>query len=65
MFDLSGCHVERSDDGDYELSWHTSRPGERVDVYMADHPDVFYVGGELGAPLLSSMMAQVRVCTAS
>lgn len=54
MFDLTACHVERMADDNYLLRWHCYRPGERVAVYMADDPDHYYEGRDLGEPVLYS-----------
>lgn len=52
MFDLRACHVERNKDQDYLIRWRGSKPGGNVAIYMADNPDYFYAGGDLGTPLL-------------
>ncbi len=52
MFDLRFCHVERTLDQHYLLRWHGSQARQKVAVYMADSPDRFYAGGNLGASIL-------------
>ena len=54
MFDLGACHVERDGDGNYRVSWRTASPGQRVAIYMADNPDHYYTGKDLGTPVLYS-----------
>jgi len=51
LFDLSACHVERASDGHYVISWRTARTDQKIAIYMADSPDNYYAGSELGAPL--------------
>lgn len=52
MFDLSSCHVERTQGNDYLVKWRLSRPGQRVAIYMSDNPDHYYSGSDLGTPIL-------------
>lgn len=52
MFDLTACHVERLADDNYLLRWHCYKQGERVAVYMAEDPDLYYRGGNPGTPLM-------------
>ena len=61
MFDLSACHVERTSDHNYLVSWRTSRPGQKVAVYMADSPDRYYAGTDPGTPLRYSTEQQVLI----
>lgn len=42
MFDLSACHVERIDGGDYLLRWQGPHPGQQVSIYMSDDREYFY-----------------------
>lgn len=61
MFDLSACHVERTEDQNYRVSWHLPREGARVAIYMSDDPNHFYAGGDLGSPLLYTTDPEVVV----
>jgi protein-tyrosine phosphatase len=61
MFDLAACHAERTQGQDYLVRWRTSRPGQRVAVYMSDRPDHYYEDGDPGTPLLYSTDQQARV----
>jgi protein-tyrosine phosphatase len=61
MFDLTACHVERTEDQNYLVSWRCAHPGQRVAVYMSDHPDHFYGSGDPGTPLLYSTSGQERI----
>lgn len=54
MFDLSSCHVLRNANQDYEISWRTREPGQRVSIYMSDDPEFFYRQQNPGTPLLST-----------
>ncbi len=54
MFNLAACHVERTPDQNYLVRWRSSRPGQRVAVYMSDNPDHYYGGHDPGTPLLYS-----------
>lgn len=54
MFDLTACHVERTEDQNYLVRWRSFIPGQRVAIYMSDHPDHYYEGRDLGVPLLYS-----------
>lgn len=51
MFDLSACHVERSPQQDYIVSWHSLYPGQRVTIFMSNEPEHYYQGRELGEPV--------------
>ncbi|MDH4039021.1 MAG: tyrosine-protein phosphatase [Gammaproteobacteria bacterium] len=61
MFDLSACHVERNRDGNYLVRWHLSKPGQKVAVYMADSPDRYYAGSDLGTPIAWTTQTEVLV----
>jgi protein-tyrosine phosphatase len=61
MFDLTACHVERLEDQSYLIRWRSSRPGQAVAVYMSDHPNHYYEGGDPGTPLLNSSDQEVRI----
>ena len=61
MFNLAACHVERTEDQNYLVRWRSSRPGQRVAVYMSDHPDHYYGGGDPGTPLLYTTNEEARV----
>jgi protein-tyrosine phosphatase len=52
MFDLSACHVERTQDQNYRVMWRGPAPGQKVAVYMSDDPELYYTDGYHGAPLL-------------
>lgn len=52
MFDLRACHVERTDDQNYLVSWRGSQAGQQVAVYMSDDPEHYYAGSDLGIPIL-------------
>lgn len=54
MFDLGACHVERNRDQHYLLRWRTSKPGQKVTVYMSDQPDHYYAGRNPGSPILAT-----------
>jgi protein-tyrosine phosphatase len=61
MFDLGACHVERTPEQDYLIRWRGSRAGQKVAVYMSENPDLYYSGGEFGAPLLHSTEQQALI----
>jgi protein-tyrosine phosphatase len=61
MFDLNACHVERTDDQNYLVSWRSLEPGHQVAIYMSDCPDHYYSGRELGTPVLRTREPQVRI----
>jgi len=61
MFDLTACHVERTEDHDYLIRWRCSEPGQRIAIYMSDGPDRYYEGGDPGAPLLHTSEPEVLV----
>lgn len=61
MFDLAACHVVRTGDGDYRLHWDGADSLHRVAVYMADTPDRFYDGNDLGTPLLYTSERTVHI----
>jgi protein-tyrosine phosphatase len=54
MFDLTACHVERTEAQDYLVRWRTLHPGQTVTIYMDVDPERYYAGGDLGTPVLSS-----------
>lgn len=54
MFDVAACHVERTEGGDYLLSWGGPHPGQLVSVFMADNPEAYYSGADPGVPLLQT-----------
>jgi protein-tyrosine phosphatase len=54
MFDLATCHVERTQQEDYLVSWHSLHPGQRVSVFMSDDPEHYYQGRALGAPVVET-----------
>lgn len=59
MFDLSACHVERTAEQDYLLSWRSFHAGQEVAIYMSDNPDHYYAGSDLGPPLLRTTDQEV------
>jgi protein-tyrosine phosphatase len=61
MFDLSACHVERTNTQDYLVSWRLPHAGDRVTVYMSEDPDHFYVEGDPGEPLLTTTEREALV----
>jgi protein-tyrosine phosphatase len=61
MFDLAACHVERTEDQNYLVRWRSAQPGQRVAVYMSDHPNYYYEGGDPGTPLLYTTDQEARV----
>jgi protein-tyrosine phosphatase len=61
MFDLGACHVERTQEQDYLIRWRGSRAGQKVAIYMSENPDLYYSGGEFGAPLLHSTEQQALI----
>ena len=61
MFDLSACHVERTVDDDYLVSWRLPHASDRVTLYMSEDPDRFYVGGDPGEALLSTEAREALV----
>jgi protein-tyrosine phosphatase len=61
MFDLSACHVERTQDQNYLVKWRGARPGQKVSIYMSDDPDHYYAGGDPGEPLLSTTQDEALV----
>jgi protein-tyrosine phosphatase len=54
MFDLAACHVERTPQQDYLVTWHSLYPGQRVSVYMTEDPEQYYRGGDPGTPLVET-----------
>lgn len=61
MFDLRFCHVERTLDQNYLIRWHGSQTRQKVAVYMSDDPDHFYLGKDLGIPLLHTSEQEALV----
>ncbi len=61
MFDLSACHVERTEREDYLVTWRTREPGQEVAIYMDVDPERYYSGGELGTPLVSTTDEQALI----
>lgn len=61
MFDLSACHVERTPQQDYHVSWHSLHPGQRVSVYMSEEPEHYYQGRELGEPAVETTGEQALI----
>lgn len=61
MFDLSACHVQRTADGDYLVSWRLPHASDRVTVYMSEDPDHFYAGGDPGEPVLTTQAREALV----
>jgi protein-tyrosine phosphatase len=61
MFDLRFCHVERTLDQSYLIRWHASHAGQKVSVYMSDHPDHYYLGKDLGSPVLQTTETEALI----
>lgn len=61
MFDLARCHVERTPQQDYLVTWHSLHPGQRVFVYMSDDPEHYYQGRDPGLPVAETTGEQVVV----
>jgi len=61
MFDLTACHVERTEDHDYLVRWRCSGGAQRIAIYMSDSPDRYYEGGDLGSPLLYASEPEVLI----
>lgn len=61
MFDLSACHVERTPEQDYRVTWHSLHPGQRVSVYMAENPQGYYRGDDPGTPILQTTAEQAVI----
>lgn len=61
MFYPFACHVERDYNQDYLIRWDSSYPGQRVVVYMADTPDVFYAGATPDAAVCASTGVEALV----
>lgn len=51
MFDLTACHVERTRDEDYLISWHTFHPGQKIAIYITEDPERFYSSDDPGTPV--------------
>jgi protein-tyrosine phosphatase len=43
------------------IRWRGSRAGQKVAIYMSENPDLYYSGGEFGAPLLHSTEQQALI----
>lgn len=54
MFDLTACHVERTPEEDYLISWHGFHPGQLVSIYMSEDPERYYTDEHPGTPLLQT-----------
>jgi protein-tyrosine phosphatase len=52
MFDLTACHVERTESDDYLLHWRGPEPGQRIAVYVSEDPDLYYSGNDFGSPVI-------------
>ena len=61
MFDLSSCHVERTEDQHYLVRWRHPKPGQAVTVYMSDNPDQYYAGGNPGTPVLQTTAQEALI----
>jgi protein-tyrosine phosphatase len=61
MFDLNACHVERTVDDDYLVSWRLPHASDRVTLYMSEDPDRFYAGGDPGEALLATNAREALV----
>jgi protein-tyrosine phosphatase len=54
MFDLTACHVERNENGDYLVRWRTLHPGQTIAIYMSDDPEQYYADHDPGTPVAHS-----------
>ena len=61
MFDLSACHVERTPQQDYLVTWHSLHPGQRVSVYMTEDSEQYYREGERGMPVVETTSEQAVI----
>ena len=61
MFDVSACHVERTENGDYQLSWHLPQAPEEVAIYISEDADYFYTGRDPGTPILRTRSERALV----
>jgi len=61
MFDLAACHVERTPQQDYLVSWRSLHPGQRVSVFMSDDPEPFYRASDPGAPVVETTAEQAII----
>ena len=61
MFDLNACYVERNEQQDYEIFWHSLHPGQEVSVYMSADPDFFYRDVDFGKPVAVSRGEHVLI----
>jgi len=61
MFDLNACHVERTQDHNYVITWRTLHPRQKVAIYMAESPDHYYAEGDPGEPVLYSTAQEALV----
>jgi protein-tyrosine phosphatase len=62
MFDLSACHVERIDGGDYLLRWDGRHAAQLVSIYMSDDPEFFYRdAADFGPALLVTRGNEARL----
>jgi len=61
MFDVAACHVERTPQQDYRVSWHSLHPGQRVSIYMAEDPGRYYRGENPGLPVVETTSEQAVI----
>ena len=61
MFDLAACHVERTAQEDYLVTWHSLHPGQRVSIYMSDDPECYYRGDTPDLPVVESSNEQAVI----
>ena len=61
MFDLSACHVERTPRQDYQVTWHSLHPGQRVSIYMSEDAEQFYRGDPPGTPVVETTTEQAVI----
>lgn len=54
MLELTSSNVEHNEDKDYHIRWRSPHPGQKVSIYMADDPELFYAGKEPGLPVVQS-----------
>jgi protein-tyrosine phosphatase len=61
MFDLTACHVERTAEQDYRVSWRTHSPGQEITIYMTDDPERYYSDNDPGTPVLSTTAEEALI----
>jgi protein-tyrosine phosphatase len=61
VFDLSACHVERTPQQDYLVTWHSLHPGQRVSVYMSEDPERYYRVEDPGLPVVETTSEQAVI----